>query len=97
MAQKNVAPMKSLLEAGVHFGHRTRRWNPKMKQYIFTERNGIHIIDLQQTIGHLNKAYDIVKDTVASGGMTKAPVQLVMPPSMSFSDMVPLKLGESSI
>ncbi len=69
MARKHVVPMKSLLEAGVHFGHRTRRWNPKMKQYIFTERNGIHIIDLQQTIGHLNKAYDIVKDTVASGGI----------------------------
>jgi small subunit ribosomal protein S2 len=60
--------MKSLLEAGVHFGHRTRRWNPKMKPFIFTERNGIHIIDLQQTIGYLNQAYDLVKDTVASGG-----------------------------
>jgi small subunit ribosomal protein S2 len=46
----SVLPMKALLEAGVHFGHRTRRWNPKMKPYIFTERNGIHIIDLQQTI-----------------------------------------------
>ncbi|RMF04404.1 MAG: 30S ribosomal protein S2 [Chloroflexi bacterium] len=65
----NVVPMKSLLEAGVHFGHRTRRWNPKMKQYIFTERNGIHIIDLQQTIAHLNNAYEIVKDTVANGGI----------------------------
>ncbi len=60
--------MKALLEAGVHFGHRTRRWNPKMKQYIFTERNGIHIIDLQQTIIRLNQAYELVKDTVASGG-----------------------------
>lgn len=64
----HVVPMKSLLEAGVHFGHRTRRWNPKMKPFIFTERNGIHIIDLQQTIGYLNQAYDLVKDTVASGG-----------------------------
>jgi small subunit ribosomal protein S2 len=61
--------MKSLLEAGVHFGHRTRRWNPKMKPYIFTERNGIHIIDLQQTITRLNQAYAAVRDTVAAGGM----------------------------
>jgi small subunit ribosomal protein S2 len=60
--------MKSLLEAGVHFGHRTRRWNPKMKPYIFTERNGIHIIDLQQTITRLNQAYAAVRDTVAAGG-----------------------------
>ena len=65
----SVVPMKALLEAGVHFGHRTRRWNPKMKPYIFTERNGIHIIDLQQTIARLNQAYDLVKDTVASGGI----------------------------
>jgi small subunit ribosomal protein S2 len=61
--------MKALLEAGVHFGHRTRRWNPKMKPYIFTERNGIHIIDLQQTITRLNHAYEIVRDTVAAGGI----------------------------
>jgi small subunit ribosomal protein S2 len=60
--------MKALLEAGVHFGHRTRRWNPKMKPYIFTERNGIHIIDLQQTITRLTHAYEIVKDTVSTGG-----------------------------
>jgi small subunit ribosomal protein S2 len=60
--------MKALLEAGVHFGHRTRRWNPKMKQYIFTERNGIHIIDLQQTITRLNEAYEIVRDAVVTGG-----------------------------
>lgn len=65
----SVVTMKALLEAGVHFGHRTRRWNPKMKPYIFTERNGIHIIDLQQTITRLNQAYDVVKDTVASGGI----------------------------
>ena len=69
MSPTTVVPMKSLLEAGVHFGHRTRRWNPKMKPYIFTERNGIHIIDLQQTITHLNRCYEIVKETVASGGI----------------------------
>ncbi len=69
MASKNVVPMKALLEAGVHFGHRTRRWNPKMKPFIFTERNGIHIIDLQQTIARLNQAYEVVKDTVTSGGI----------------------------
>jgi small subunit ribosomal protein S2 len=61
--------MRSLLEAGVHFGHRTRRWNPKMKPFIFTERNGIHIIDLQQTITRLNQAYEIVKNSVAAGGI----------------------------
>ena len=69
MSNSPVVPMKALLEAGVHFGHRTRRWNPKMKPYIFTERNGIHIIDLQQTITRLNQSYEIVKDTVASGGV----------------------------
>jgi len=63
-----VLPMKSLLEAGVHFGHRTRRWNPKMRPYIFTERNGIHIIDLQQTMGKLEEAYNFARDTVAAGG-----------------------------
>jgi small subunit ribosomal protein S2 len=64
----SVVPMKALLEAGVHFGHRTRRWNPKMKPYIFTERNGIHIIDLQQTIARIDEAYNLVRDTVADGG-----------------------------
>lgn len=64
----NTVTMKALLEAGVHFGHRTRRWNPKMKPFIFTERNGIHIIDLQQTITRLNQAFELVQDTVASGG-----------------------------
>jgi small subunit ribosomal protein S2 len=63
-----VVTMKQLLETGVHFGHRTQRWNPKMKPYIFTERNGIHIIDLQQTLGALGEAYDIVRNTVAQGG-----------------------------
>ena len=60
--------MKALLEAGVHFGHRTRRWNPKMKPFIFTERNGIHIIDLQQTIVRLEQGYNRVRETVAGGG-----------------------------
>jgi small subunit ribosomal protein S2 len=60
--------MKALLETGVHFGHRTQKWNPKMKPYIFAERNGIHIIDLQQTIVNLNRYYDVVRDMVAGGG-----------------------------
>lgn len=63
-----VVTMKQLLETGVHFGHRTQRWNPKMRPYIFTERNGIHIIDLQQTIPAMEEAYDIVRSTVAEGG-----------------------------
>ncbi len=68
MAVQTVVPMKALLEAGVHFGHRTRRWNPKMKPFIFTERNGIHIIDLQQTITRLNQAYEIVREAIVAGG-----------------------------
>ena len=60
--------MKALLESGVHFGHRTNRWNPRMKQYIFTARNGIHIIDLQQTVQNLQQAYNLIRDTVADGG-----------------------------
>jgi len=60
--------MKSLLESGVHFGHRTNRWDPRMKSYIFTERNGIHIIDLQQTVKRLEEAYRLIRDTVADGG-----------------------------
>ncbi len=60
--------MKALLETGVHFGHRTTKWNPKMKPFIFTERNGIHIIDLQQTLTNLNQYYDLVRDIVAGGG-----------------------------
>ncbi|MFW6042356.1 MAG: 30S ribosomal protein S2 [Chloroflexota bacterium] len=63
-----VVSMKALLETGVHFGHRTRRWNPKMKPYIFTERNGIHILDLQQTILMIDEAYNLVRDIVADGG-----------------------------
>ncbi len=60
--------MKSLLEAGVHFGHQTRRWNPRMKRYIFTQRNGIHIIDLQQTLGMMNDAYRAMVQVAADGG-----------------------------
>ncbi|HOE34710.1 MAG: 30S ribosomal protein S2 [Chloroflexi bacterium] len=60
--------MKALLESGVHFGHRTNKWNPKMRPYIFTERNGIHIIDLQQTVKLLDEAFNKVRDTVAEGG-----------------------------
>src|SRR5512137_278471 len=60
--------MKELLEAGVHFGHYTRRWNPKMRPYIFTERNGIHIIDLAQTVEALDTAGAAVRDTVSRGG-----------------------------
>ena len=64
-----VVPMKSLLESGVHFGHRTHKWHPAMKPYIFTERNGIHIIDLQKTSKALDIAYNVVRDTVANGGV----------------------------
>jgi len=60
--------MKALLESGVHFGHRTNKWNPKMRSYIFTERNGIHIIDLQQTVNLLDEAYDFIRDKVTGGG-----------------------------
>ncbi len=63
-----VVSMKALLETGVHFGHRTKRWNPKMKPFIFTERNGIHIIDLQQTIAALDAAYNLIRDTTTNGG-----------------------------
>ncbi len=63
-----VVSMKQLLEAGVHFGHQTRRWNPKMKKYIFTERNGIYIIDLQKTVKMLDEAYGFVRDLAAEGG-----------------------------
>src|SRR4029450_3801913 len=63
-----VVPMKALLETGVHFGHRTKRWNPKMKPYIFTERNGIHIIDLQQTVKQLEDVHNFVAKLTARGG-----------------------------
>lgn len=64
----SIVSMKALLETGVHFGHRARKWNPKMKPYIFTERNGIHIIDLQQTLAYMNEIYAMVRDIVADGG-----------------------------
>jgi small subunit ribosomal protein S2 len=63
-----VVTMRQLLESGVHFGHQTRRWNPKMKRFIFTERNGIYIIDLQQSLDYIDKAYDFIRETVAHGG-----------------------------
>jgi small subunit ribosomal protein S2 len=63
-----VVTMRQLLESGVHFGHQTRRWNPKMKRFIFTERNGIYIIDLQQSLEFIDRAYDFIRETVAHGG-----------------------------
>jgi len=63
-----VISMKQLLEAGVHFGHQTRRWNPKMEKYIFTERNGIYIIDLQKTVKKVEEAYNFIREVAASGG-----------------------------
>ena len=64
----SVVSMKQLLEAGVHFGHQTRRWNPKMDTYIYTERNGIYIIDLQKTVKKLEEAYNFVREISANGG-----------------------------
>jgi small subunit ribosomal protein S2 len=63
-----VVTMRQLLESGVHFGHQTRRWNPKMKRFIFTERNGIYIIDLQQSLSYIDRSFEFIKDTVARGG-----------------------------
>jgi small subunit ribosomal protein S2 len=63
-----VVTMRQLLDSGVHFGHQTRRWNPKMKRFIFTERNGIYIVDLQQSLSYIDRAYEFVKETVAHGG-----------------------------
>ncbi len=63
-----VVSMRQLLEAGVHFGHQTRRWNPKMRPFIFTERNGIHIVDLRQTLERIEKAHAFIKETTAAGG-----------------------------
>jgi small subunit ribosomal protein S2 len=65
----SVVSMRQMLEAGMHFGHQTRRWNPKMRPYIFTERNGIHIVDLRQTLEQIEAAYELVRDTVADGGV----------------------------
>ena len=64
-----VVQMKELLEAGVHFGHRVKRWHPKMRSYIFTERNGIHIIDIQQTVQRLEKATELIREDISGGGM----------------------------
>mgnify|MGYP003202154036 CR=1 FL=1 len=64
----SVISMKQLLEAGVHFGHQTRRWNPKMAPYIYTERNGIYIIDLQKSVGKVDEAYKAMSDIAAEGG-----------------------------
>ncbi len=64
----NIISMKQLLEAGVHFGHQTRRWNPKMAEYIFTQRNGIHIVDLQKTVKKVEEAYNFVRDIASEGG-----------------------------
>ena len=63
-----VVTARQMLESGVHFGHQTRRWNPKMKRFIFTERNGIYIIDLNQSLDYINQAYEFVRETVAHGG-----------------------------
>jgi small subunit ribosomal protein S2 len=63
-----VVTMRQLLDSGVHFGHQTRRWNPKMKRFIFTERNGIYIIDLQQSLSYIDRAYEFIKETVSHGG-----------------------------
>ena len=63
-----VVTMRQLLESGVHFGHQTRRWNPKMKRFILTERNGIYVIDLTQSLAFIDQAYEFIKDTVARGG-----------------------------
>ena len=67
MANSNVVSMKALLEAGVHFGHQTRRWNPKMAPYIYTERNGIYIVDLQKTVRKLEEAYSFVRELAENG------------------------------
>ena len=67
MANQNIVSMKALLEAGVHFGHQTRRWNPKMAPYIYTERNGIYIIDLQKTVKKLEEAYNFVRELGEKG------------------------------
>src|SRR5512133_1562427 len=68
LSMATVVSMKALLESGVHFGHRTNKWDPRMRPFIFTERNGIHIIDLQQTVKALNTAYNVVRDCVSDGG-----------------------------
>ena len=63
-----VVTIRQMLDSGVHFGHQTQRWNPKVKRFILTERSGIHIIDLQQSLAHIDSAYEFVRETVARGG-----------------------------
>ena len=71
-----VVTMKEMLESGVHFGHQTRRWNPKMKRFILTERNGLYIIDLHQTLTYIDRAYEFVKETVAQMCARRMPTSL---------------------
>ena len=78
-----VISMKQLLEAGVHFGHQTRRWNPKMKRYIFTERNGIYIIDLQKTVKLVDDAYNYLREVAQDGGIALFVSRIV---AMSFCE-----------
>ena len=84
----SVISMKQLLEAGVHFGHQTRRWNPKMAPYIFTERNGIHIIDLQKSVGKVDEAYKAVSDIANAGGtiLFVGTKKRIVPPSSNIRD-----------
>ncbi len=77
--QREPLTMKSLLEAGVHFGHQTRRWNPKMKRYIFTQRNGIHIMDLQQTLGLLHEAYRAMVQVATSSSAVPSGMPAELP------------------
>ena len=73
----SVVTMKQLLESGVHFGHQTRRWNPKMKRFIMTERNGIYIIDLQQSLSYIDRSYAFIKETVSAVPGTETAQMLV--------------------
>ena len=93
-----VISMKQLLEAGVHFGHQTRRWNPKMAKYIFTERNGIHVIDLQQTVKMADTAYEFVREAAANDAVilfvgTKKQLVLVNTTSTTVGWVVLLQTG----
>ena len=74
-----VVTMSELLKSGVHFGHQTRRWNPKMKPFILTDRNGIYVIDLAQSLDGINRAYDFVRQTVLRGGNTVSYTHLTLP------------------
>ena len=80
-----VVSMKQLLEAGVHFGHQTRRWNPKMAEYIYMERNGIYIIDLQKTVKKLEEAYDFVRDLAANGSPLRRYSRVTISPRVAYS------------